>query len=258
MKTAPETNERDFLDGIFEDVIHLEGEDLLKRYVKTFRSFRGKDRLEDYYHLAVRFTEIGVLHGYALLNDKGIHWLEVGLMPQHFIDFYSRRFNIQNPLALKKIEEENVYIHKGKKRVFPPHFKPTDWSKITIRFITDREVYISVEDESKQANYESLGFSNDKEGKPNLAWVFLFNLAKNNGETSPLQKPIPDNIKQQKKQVSERLKTIFKNDTDPFYDPKEVGQIYRAKIKLIPPQEDNENSDTRDFFNELTKPDLVG
>jgi hypothetical protein len=62
---------------------------------------------------------------------------------------------------------------------------------------------------------------------------------------------IPDKMKQQKKQLSERLKTIFKNDTDPFEDSTE-SHIYRIKINLIPPQteEESDKYGTQEYLNE--------
>ncbi len=135
--------------------------------------------------------------------------------------------------------EDNTFT-KGKKRIHLPKFKPTDWAKITIRFLDERNILItSDKKELTPADYETLGFADEKRGKPNLAWKFFYGLAQNNGETNTLPTPIPDNIKQQKRQLSDRLKTIFKNDTDPFHDPTET-HIYRIKINLISSQTDEE------------------
>jgi hypothetical protein len=102
------------------------------------------------------------------------------------------------------------------------------------------------------SDYEALGFADEKRGKPNLAWMFFYGLSQNNGETKPLPTPIPDNIKQQKRQLSDRLKTIFKNDTDPFHDPTDT-RVYKIKINLIPPQSEDEKPDrygTREYLKE--------
>jgi len=138
--------------------------------------------------------------------------------------------------------EDNT-LTKGKKRIRLPKFKPTDWAKITIRFLDERNVLINADKkEQVVADYEALGFADEKRDKPNMAWAFFYGLAQNNGETKPLPKPIPDNIKQQKRQLSDRLKTIFKNDTDPFHDPTET-RVYKIKLNLIPPQSENEETD---------------
>ena len=136
-------------------------------------------------------------------------------------------------LQIKSVEDNT--LKKGRKTIHLPKFKQTGWSKIEVRFIDERTVLITADKKDVvTADYEILGFADGKRNKPNTAWAFFRGLAQNDGETKTLPKPIPDTIKQQKKQLSERLKAIFKNETDPFYDPAET-QTYKIKIKLIPP-----------------------
>jgi hypothetical protein len=169
-------------------------------------------------------------------NKEQIHKIEIVGMPE---------------LQVKKTED-NVFI-KGSKKIHTPKFTQTDWSKIEIRFLNERDVLITTnKKEITPADYEILGFSDDKKNKPNTAWAFLFGLSKNNGESGKLPKPIPDTIKQQKLSLSQKLKAIFKNETDPFYDSTET-QTYKIKIKLIPPQGEQENEDkygTREYLKE--------
>lgn len=142
-------------------------------------------------------------------------------------------------LQVRNVEDSTIV--KGKKHIRLPKFKPTDWAKITVRFIDERNVLINADKkEQVVADYEALGFADERRDKPNSAWMFLFGLAKNNGSTVQLPKPIPNSIKQQKKQLSDRLKTIFKNDTDPFYYATDTG-VYRVKINLLPPIETKES-----------------
>lgn len=154
-------------------------------------------------------------------------------------------------LSLTTEEKLDSSITKGKKRITLPHFGPTDWSKITIRFITEQEVYIETgKGDAKQSDYQSLGFSNDKSNKPNKAWDLLLLLAISNGEIQ-LEKPIPDSVKQHKMYVSNCLKKIFKNNDDPFYYLKET-QTYKIKVKLIPPEMGVISSDeygTQEYLN---------
>jgi len=155
------------------------------------------------------------------------------------------------PELVVRNAEDNT-IAKGKKRIRLPKFKPTDWAKITIRFLDERNVLINADKkEQVVSDYEALGFADEKRGKPNLAWKFFYGLARNNGETKPLPTPIPDNIKQQKRQLADRLKTIFKNDTDPFHDPTET-RIYKVKINLVPPQTEEKPDDlgVKDYLKE--------
>ena len=153
-------------------------------------------------------------------------------------------------LNIRNVEDNT--LQKGKKRIRLPKFKPTDWSRISIRFIDDRNVLITADKKDVvSSDYEALGFSDEKKGKPNMAWAFFRGLANNSGETKELPNPIPDKIKQQKKQLSDRLKTIFKNDTDPFFEPTET-RTYRIKINLIPPTtEDKEDKyGTKEYLEE--------
>ena len=138
-----------------------------------------------------------------------------------------------------RTSDENV-VTKNKKKISLPKFSATDWNKVTIRFIDEQNVYITADTKTATADYETLGFRDDKSDKPNKAWKFFFALAQNHGETMAIPSPVPDTIKQKKRQLSDRLKTLFKNDTDPFYDFTETN-TYRMKVKLIPPTEQNED-----------------
>lgn len=138
-----------------------------------------------------------------------------------------------------RTSDENV-VTKNKKKISLPKFSATDWNKVTIRFIDEQNVYITADTKTATADYETLGFRDEKSDKPNKAWLFFFALAQNSGETMTIPSPIPDTVKQKKRQLSDRLKTLFKNDTDPFYDFTETN-TYKMKVKLIPPTENKED-----------------
>jgi hypothetical protein len=152
-------------------------------------------------------------------------------------------------LNIKNVDNESIV--KGKKKIALPRFSATAWHKVQIRFIDENNVYITADKNTATADYEGLGFRNDKNGKPNTAWKFLLELAKNNGETPVISSPIPDAIKNQKRVLSDRLKTIFKNDTDPFNDFSQ-SKTYKIKIKLIPPSQDikEDKYGIRDYLDE--------
>lgn len=185
-------------------------------------------------------------------TDAGVQNLAQKIIHEHTHRFENsiqeKEIDLSHKVEITKMPEvqvrnvEDDTMPKGKKRIRLPKFGPTDWSKVTIRFLDERNVFITADKKQVQADYETLGFADEKRGKPNLAWVFFRGLAQNNGETEPLPTPIPDTIKQQKRQLSDRLKTIFKNDTDPFHDPTET-RIYKIKIKLEPPQSEGESRD---------------
>ena len=157
------------------------------------------------------------------------------------------------PEMVVRNAEDNV-LTKGKKHIHLPKFSATDWSKITMRFVDDRNVLITADKkEQVLADYESLGFADEKSNKPNSAWLFLLGLAQNNGETMELPKPIPDKIRQHKLKLTARLKAIFKNESDPFHDVTET-QTYKIKMNLIPPYVEKEVSDkfgAKDYLKEM-------
>lgn len=182
-----------------------------------------KDVIED---TKSALNEIGIKrHGVSTSTSERITKIEITALPEIRV----------------KGTEENVIV-KGKKRVHLPHFKSSDWPAITIRFITEREVVITIGKENYASTYEILGFENDKSDKPNKAWEFLYYLASRGGVSEKLPDHIPDPLKQQKKQLSDRLQTIFDNHTDPFYNVADT-HVYRTRINLVPPQSVTEPSD---------------
>ncbi|MBP9867288.1 MAG: hypothetical protein KBC41_04415 [Candidatus Pacebacteria bacterium] len=253
----------EFLDVVWEDAI-VPSLINLREVIADKDLFENNSEMHKTSFAVVNFLkaiskEIEILRKYNEEQTKNFYKND---LPKHKEQFDSA-FN-QNKEQIHKIEivgmpelqvkktEDNVFI-KGNKKIHPPKFTQTDWSKIEIRFLNERDVLITTnKKEVKPADYEVLGFSDDKKNKPNTAWLFLFGLSKNNGESGKLPKPIPDTIKQQKLSLSQKLKAIFKNETDPFYDSTET-QTYKIKIKLIPPQGENENEDkygTREYLEE--------
>jgi hypothetical protein len=150
---------------------------------------------------------------------------------------------------------EEAIVVKKKKRISLPKFSRTEWASVSMRFIDERNVLLMGDTKQISVDYEGLGFSNDKMSTPNRAWHFLFEMAKNGGETKVLPTPIPDKTKQLKQQVADRLRAIFKNDTDPFYDANET-KTYKAKFKLIAPaiepQDQQDGLGIKDAWEEIT------
>jgi len=190
---------------------------------------------------APRATDAGVQNLTQKIIHEHTHHFENSIQEKD-IDLNHKVEIVKIPeLQIKNVEENT--LKKGKKRIRLPKFNQTDWAKVTIRFLDERNVLITADKkELVPADFETLGFADDKRDKPNLAWTFFLGLAQNNGETKPLATPIPDSIKQQKKYLSDCLKTIFKNDTDPFYYSTET-HIYKIKINLISPQLESRDKD---------------
>ena len=204
-------------DFIVPQIINLREEIADKDLFENSSEIHKTDMATVFFLEAIA-KEIGKLNGFQKQQEKSFY-REAPRQKEQFNNvFGSGKEQIHKieivgmpELQVKKTEEDGVLL-KGNKKIHQPKFKPTDWSKINIRFLNERDVLITTDQkEVTPADYEILGFSDDKKKKPNTAWAFLFGLSKNNGETSKLPKPIPDTIKQQKLSLSQRLKAIFKN-----------------------------------------------
>lgn len=242
----------DFFDGVWEDFTYPSIISLREEIADKDLFENGSEIHETNIAVSVFFQaiskEIEVMKQYLDQKTKNFNEQE---LPK-YKDQFSNTFNSQKE-QIHKIQivgmpevqvkqTENDVLIKGNKKIHLPKFKPTDWAKITIRFINERDVLITADKKQIQSDYESLGFADEKKKKPNTAWAFLFGLSKSNGETVTLPKPIPDTIRQHKLSIAQKLKTIFKNDTDPFYDSAET-QTYKIKIQLIPPQDSEKQED---------------
>jgi len=152
--------------------------------------------------------------------------------------------------CLRSIEEIADYrdsLQGITARANPPMFDNVrGWDGITIRFTTDREVVITTPDGAQRiTDYSALGFSSLKSGRPVAAWVLLYGLSLAGGQYAG-ETPIPDNIKQQKKALSDHLRGIFGLDTDPFETYRDRG-TYQIRIALSPPQEETPADDIDEF-----------
>lgn len=148
---------------------------------------------------------------------------------------------ISMPQVDVKNVEETIII-KGKKKINLPRFDSTPWSQASIQFLDGRNVMVTAGKKQTPADFASLGFANEKNGKPNTAWAFLLELANNGGETPQLDLPIPDAVKQHKMRLSSFLKQLFRNETEPFEDSTST-RTYKLKISLIPPQTEDVGAD---------------
>jgi hypothetical protein len=132
-----------------------------------------------------------------------------------------------------KNTEESVLV-KNKKRITLPKFPRTEWSKVSVHFLSERDILLSDGKDTKPADYKSLGFEDERTSKPDMAWDFLLSVAKGNGETETLLKSERETAKKRKQKVADTLRKIYKNQTDPFDDFFELKK-YRALFKIIPP-----------------------
>ncbi|PIR83676.1 hypothetical protein COU18_03280 [Candidatus Kaiserbacteria bacterium CG10_big_fil_rev_8_21_14_0_10_51_14] len=163
------------------------------------------------------------------------------------------------PSELQAELEREPVVNKGKKRVTLPRFPRTEWGRVSIRFVDDRAVLLSDGKETKPCDFEGLGCMDNRTEKPDSAWGFLRALAMGGGLTSPIpEKEVREHVKKHKQKVTDILRMIFQNDTDPFETDK--GGVYRAKFSVEYPKSESGDAankkyaDIDDVYGEMTAP----
>lgn len=153
--------------------------------------------------------------------------------------------------------EKNI-LTKKKRKTTLPQFPRTDWVKVSIKFIDDSNVLLSNSIETKPITPESIGCIDERTQKQDKTWKFFIDIARGNGTTKPSTKKEREKIKKQKQKITDILRKIFQNDTDPF--EVEKGGIYRAKfiieyIENINPsmQTKKEFLDINEIYGEMTE-----
>ena len=133
-------------------------------------------------------------------------------------------------------------IKRKKMQINIPKFpEGLKWEEITIRFLNGGEVQITARDLIYSADFESMGFKNEKNKGPTMQWNLLRTFSIKGGIISwennqDLEVKTRDRIKKQKQELSDKLKFYFnKVEGDPFSDYKKEGG-YKIKINLIPEQ----------------------
>ena len=130
-------------------------------------------------------------------------------------------------LSLLGVESNSLPIPKTKRTTLP-RFPRSEWSKVSIIFIEERSILISNSRETKPCIPESLGCLDRRTQKPDYSWEFLIETAKGNGITKPRTKVERETIKKHKQKITDILRRLFDNDTDPF-ESIENGK-YKAKF----------------------------
>ncbi|MDD2890956.1 MAG: tetratricopeptide repeat protein [bacterium] len=113
----------------------------------------------------------------------------------------------------------------------------TKWDDVTIQFISDAEIKITVKKTHKNFNFAEIGFKDARKGDvPDSQWKVLQYLARQKGEIS--WKSETESLKDFPKfpkrieTIRKRLKAIMGINSDPFYDYKKV-KSYKSKFKII-------------------------
>ncbi|MCX6751926.1 MAG: hypothetical protein NTZ87_00255 [Candidatus Nomurabacteria bacterium] len=188
-----------------------------------------------------------------------------------FKDMFSNSSNQPREQAIQRIEitampdlnikhiEDNIVVKNNKKRITLPKFPRTEWLKVSITFIGERDILLSNGKDTKPSSFEGLACDDGRTGRPDDNWDFFLKLAKGNGQTLPISKKEREKQKKQKQKITDILRKIFQNDTDPFET--EIGGIYKAKFNIkytadnnIESQKSTKFSDLEEVFSEMTEP----
>lgn len=203
-------------------------------------------------------------------TDAGVNALTQKIIHEHthrFENSIQIEKQKENPLSITKVEitnlpelkikgfEEKVILSKPKNKKIQLRSFPKDlkWEDITIQFLNGHEVIIKAKNETLQADYEIMGFKDEKKKLPNNQWVFLKLLSTKNGEISwdnnqNLSVKKINSVKKTKQLLTEALKAYFQiNNSEPFYDYK-TEKSYKIKINLTP-EVDSKNVNDQEIYN---------
>lgn len=135
---------------------------------------------------------------------------------------------------VKTVDSNEEVLVKNNRRITLPKFPRTEWPKVSVRFLSDRDILLSDSKETKPADFASLGFNDERTGKPDVSWEFLLEIGKNNGESETIPKGERGTIKKRKQKITDTLRKIFKNQSEPFDDFFKTKK-YKALFQIIPP-----------------------
>lgn len=152
--------------------------------------------------------------------------------------------DFRSEIGIKGLEEK-VVLQKSKNKKIALRKFPSDtkWEDISIQFVDEHEVQITVKNERYHTTYEEMGFQDERKRLPNKQWDFLLYLSMKRGELSwqnnqnlPVKKIL--SATKTKQLLKEALQTYFQINDDPFFDYK-AEKAYRIKITLIPAVQSN-------------------
>lgn len=199
-------------------------------------------------------------------KDEQTEPIESSISPIQKIEIIGGKLGIE---GLEKGFETIAKANKEERKNKFPHKLPagTEWKNFIIQFTNENEVFIQVNRFKHNANCSEMGFADNRfsNPQPNAGWIFLWVLARYNGELAIKDPDAKDIYKKQKSLVSEVLKSYFSMESDPFY-PYQETKSYKTRFTLLPPPEEAENTkhqppqkeveqdsvdeEIRQFFNE--------
>jgi len=201
-------------------------------------------------------------------NYIGQHSTKPESEPEHINESENKETMTTTRIEIVKIPEleirglqEKTILRKSKNSEIALQQFPKDlkWEDITIQFFNGQDVMVKAKNKVINANFETMGFMDEKRKLPNKQWELLIALSKRNGEMSwqnnkNLSQKDIDAIKKRKQNLSDTLKTYFQISDDPFSDYNKE-KMYKIKINLIPENSriDDEQKDDLGLKEYLTK-----
>jgi hypothetical protein len=168
---------------------------------------------------------------------------------------------VEKQIKIKNIDTKNKFPY--------PLPKTTNWESIIIKFKDRHFVQTMAGGHIHVADYNEMGFKDGRKLKPNLQWLLLETLSKNNGETAKNPANYDPNLKKKKQLLAKGLKKYFGLSSDPFY-PFRKEKMYKIKIDLVPESQSinsaslqistdtaddsDDNLGINDFYQDVTRP----
>jgi hypothetical protein len=111
------------------------------------------------------------------------------------------------------------------------------WSDVTIRFLSDHQIYVKVCNKEEPAlNYAEAGFEDARTTNPNSAWALLCELAKHGGKLE-LRGQHKEKVEKAVQALKKQLKALFGITDDPFLSYRSV-KCYQTKFTVSFPKAD--------------------
>jgi hypothetical protein len=260
---------RNYLEYIKDYKLNFEDEVLNKNHSELYSSL---NKLSDFilcrFFYKETYDTILVLHP-EMKNEDPKQFKEYENELTLLVEDAENKYKIFRKSIEEYILEDNNEINSvirenkkdilitNKKRMSLPKFPRTEWAKVSIKFIDDTNILLSDSKETKPIIPESIGCIDGRTQKVDTNWEFLIEVAKGEGITNFITKTERERTKKQKQKITDILRKIFQNDTDPFETEK--GGIYRAKFIIgyykdekIEPKTKKEFLDLEEARKEMT------
>lgn len=150
-------------------------------------------------------------------------------------------------IVRQRLREMNSLPNRGasNRKSVPLRIPPdTNWADVSIRFLSDIRIQISVLDRPfEPLNYAEAGFEDSRNEVPNVAWRTLCKLAVNSGELQRSREPGAGRkqvvrLEKSVEAIRKGMKQLFGIEEDPFFPYREMGR-YRSKFKISFPKSEH-------------------